>query len=129
MALAPLTATWAWMVLLALGLSAFPMFLGLLGLRSRTPETTVALATTAQWCGYLIMAVGPLGVGVLCGLTATTPGCSLAAVAVLGLVLSGWLATPPRYVDDEVFSRSSEEDADVREEAGTGPGQHHRQGG
>jgi hypothetical protein len=50
-------------------------------------------------------------------------------VAVLGLVLSGWLATRPGYVDDEVFSRSSEEDADVREEAVTGPGQHPRQGG
>jgi CP family cyanate transporter-like MFS transporter len=130
MALAPSTATWAWMVLLALGLSAFPMFLGLLGLRSRTPETTVALATTAQGCGYLIMAVGPLGVGVLRGLTGDYTGMFLlAAIAVLGLGLSGWLATRPRYVDDEVAGRFPEEDADVHAEAGTGPGPHPRQGG
>ena len=103
---------------------------GLLGLRSRTPETTVALATTAQGCGYLIMAVGPLGVGVLRGLTGDYTGMFLlAAIDVLGLGLSGWLATRPRYVDDEVAGRFPEEDADVHAEAGTGPGPHPRQGG
>ncbi len=106
------------------------MFLGLLGLRSRTPETTVALATTAQGCGHLIMAVGPLGVGVLRGLTGDYTGMFvLAAVAVLGLGLSGWLATRPRYVDDEVVGRFPQEDADVREEAVRSSGQHPRQGG
>ncbi len=106
------------------------MFLGLLGLRSRTPGTTVVLATTAQGCGHLIMAVGPLGVGVLRGLTGDHTGMfALAGVAVLGLLVSGWLATRPRYVDDEVVGRSPEEDADVREEAVTSSGRHPRQGG
>lgn len=103
LALAPLTATWAWMVLLALGLAAFPMFLTLLGIRARTPEATVALATTAQGWGYLVMGIGPLGVGVLHELTGDYTGMfALAGAAVLGLLVSGWLATRPRVVDDEV---------------------------
>jgi CP family cyanate transporter-like MFS transporter len=112
MALAPLTATWVWMVLLALGLAAFPMFLALLGLRARTPESTVALATAAQGWGYLIMGIGPLGVGVLHDLTGDYTGMfALAAVAVLGLLVSGWLATRPRFVDDEVVGPSVERHA------------------
>ena len=48
---------------------------------------------------------------------------------MLGLLLSGWLATRPRCVDDEVAGRSPEEDAGVREQAVTGPGPHPWQGG
>jgi CP family cyanate transporter-like MFS transporter len=112
MALAPLTVTWLWMVLLALSLSAFPMCLTLLGLRTRGPEATQALATTVQGCGYLLMSVGPLGVGVLRGLTDDYTGMfGLAAVVVIGLLISGWWATRPRYVEDEMPDRPRAADA------------------
>ena len=97
MALAPLTLTWLWMVLLALGMGAFAMCLTLLGLRARTPETTVALSTSVQGCGYLITASGPLLVGVLRGATGGYTGMFVViSVALTALLISGWVATRPR---------------------------------
>jgi MFS transporter, CP family, cyanate transporter len=121
MALAPLTLTWLWMVLLALGMGAFAMCLTLLGLRARTPETTVALSTSVQGCGYLITASGPLLVGVLRGATGGYTGMFVViSVALTALLISGWVATRPRFVEDEVPGCSGpERTEDVVEVAGT----------
>jgi CP family cyanate transporter-like MFS transporter len=121
MALAPLTFTWLWMVLLALGMGAFAMCLTLLGLRARTAETTVALSTSVQGCGYLLTGGGPLLVGVLRGHTGGYTGMFVViALALLALLVSGWVATRPRFVDDEVPGCSGPvRSEDVVEVAGT----------
>jgi CP family cyanate transporter-like MFS transporter len=100
---APLTAPWLWMALLAGGMASFSMVLTLIGLRARTPETTAALSTVAQGWGYLLAGAGPLLVGVLRGLTGNYDGMFvLLLVGIAGLMASGWLATRQEYVDDEV---------------------------
>jgi CP family cyanate transporter-like MFS transporter len=100
---APRTAPWLWMALLAVAMASFPMVLTLMGLRARTPETTAALSTYVQGWGYLISIPGPLLVGVLLGGTGSYAGMFvlvLAGVAVLAG--TGWMMTRDRYVDDEV---------------------------
>jgi MFS transporter, CP family, cyanate transporter len=101
--LAPTTAPWLWMTLLALGMGTFAMVLTLMGLRARTPETTAALSTVAQGWGYLLSGAGPLLVGVLRGSTGGYTGMFVLVLAgVAGLTATGWLVTRPRFVDDEV---------------------------
>jgi CP family cyanate transporter-like MFS transporter len=118
--LAPLSAPWLWMILLAFGMGSFAMVLTLIGLRARTPETTAALSTVAQSWGYVLAGAGPLLVGVLRGTTGDYTGMFVLMLAgVGGLTVTGWLATRQRYVDDEVPGWSSgRECADVLSVAG-----------
>ncbi len=90
------------MVLLALGLAGFPMFLTPLGIRRARPQATVVPTTTAQGGGYLPMGIGPLGVGVPHELTGDCTGMFALAATVLGVLVSGWLATRPHVVNGEV---------------------------
>jgi CP family cyanate transporter-like MFS transporter len=100
---APLAAPLLWMVILAVGMGAFPMVLTLIGLRARAPETVAALSTVTQSWGYLLAASGPLLVGVLRGATGSYAGMFvLMAVCVAVLTGTGWLVTRHRYVEDEV---------------------------
>ena len=101
--LAPRTAPWLWMVVLAVAMALFPMILTLIGLRARTPETTAALSTFVQSWGYAIAGAGPLLVGVLRGVTGSyVPMFVLVLSGVAVLAWTGWLITRERYVDDEV---------------------------
>jgi CP family cyanate transporter-like MFS transporter len=101
--LSPLTASWLWMGMLALGMGTFSMVLTLLGLRARTPESTAALSTLAQGWGYALAAVGPLLVGVLRGVTGGYTGMFVLVYAAVALLLvTGWGVCRERYVDDEV---------------------------
>jgi CP family cyanate transporter-like MFS transporter len=103
LATAPLTATWLWVSLLALGMGTFAMVLTLLGLRARTPESTAALSTVTQGVGYVLAGVGPLLVGVLRGLTGGYTGMFvLVFVGVALLLVTGWGVCRERYVDDEL---------------------------
>ena len=100
---APLTATWLWMSVLALGMGTFAMVLTLLGLRARTPESTAALSTLTQGWGYAMAGVGPLLVGVLRGVTGGYTGMFVLVYAGVALLLvTGWGVCRERYVDDEV---------------------------
>jgi CP family cyanate transporter-like MFS transporter len=120
----PLSVPWLWMGLLGVAMGTFAMVLTLIGLRSRTPETTAALSTATQGWGYLIAAAGPLLVGVLRGLTGGYPGMFVLGVAGIALMtVTGWQVTRQRYVDDEVPGRSSagRRDEEVIEVAGTEP--------
>ena len=63
--LAPPTATWLWVALAGLGPLLFPLSLVLINLRSRTHSGAVALSASCSRRAYLIVAVGPLPVGVL----------------------------------------------------------------
>jgi cyanate permease len=91
------------MSLLGLGLGTFAMVLTLIPLRARTAETTAALATVTQGCGYLLAAAGPVLVGVLRGATGGYTGMFVLALAgVVVLTVLGRVVTRPRYVDDEM---------------------------
>lgn len=103
LAAAPLTATWLWVVLLGVGLGTFAMVLTLLGLRARTAESTAALSTVVQGCGYVLAGVGPLLVGVLRGLTGGYTGMFVMVyIGVALLLITGWVVCRERYVDDEL---------------------------
>lgn len=103
LAVAPLTATWLWVSLLAFGMGTFAMVLTLLGLRARTPESTAALSTVTQGVGYVLAGIGPLLVGVLRGVTGGYAGMFvLVYVGVALLLVTGWAVCRERYVDDEL---------------------------
>ena len=64
---------------------------------------------TQSW-GYLLAASGPLLVGVLRGVTGSYDGMfALMLVCVVVLVVTGWLATRQRYVEDDVPGWSAAE--------------------
>jgi MFS transporter, CP family, cyanate transporter len=120
----PLTVPWLWMGLLGVAMGTFAMVLTLIGLRTRTAETTAALSTATQGWGYLIAGAGPLLVGVLRGITGSYTGMFvLVVVGVALMTVTGWLVTRQTFVDDEVpgWSSAGPRDDDVIEVAGAEP--------
>jgi CP family cyanate transporter-like MFS transporter len=104
----PRSVPWLWMGLLGVAMGTFAMVLTLIGLRTRTPETTAALSTATQGWGYLIAAAGPLLVGILRGGTGSYTGMFvLVHVGIVLMAVTGWLVTRQRFVDDEVPGWSS----------------------
>jgi len=103
MAVAPVGGAWAWMVLTGIGSGQFPLALTMIGLRSRSSETTAALSAFVQSIGYIVAGSGPLLFGVLNDLTG---GWALPlALLFIGLaiaVAAGLRAALPRFVDDEM---------------------------
>ena len=71
---APQAAPWLWVVLLGLEPLLFPLTLVLLGLRTRTHEGSVALSGFVQSIGYAIVALFPVGIGLLHGATDSWTG-------------------------------------------------------
>lgn len=108
LAFAPLTASWAWAVLIGISQGTFPLILTMLGLRARTSEGTAALSGFAQSTGYLVAALGPFGMSVLHDLTGgwTVPLLCLVALAV-PLAAAGAGAARPSYVEDELGAQRS----------------------
>lgn len=104
--LAPNGGAALWMVLAGIGSGMFPMALTMIGLRSRTPETTNVLSAFVQAIGYIVAGSGPLLFGVLHGATGNwaLPLATL-WVALAIAVSAGWFACAPRYVDDEIARR------------------------
>jgi len=101
--LAPVAGAWLWAVLVGTAAAVFPIALVLIGLRARTSAGTAALSGFTQSVGYLIAAVGPLGVGVLYGLTGgwTIPLTALIVLVVPQLV-TGLLIARPAYIEDQL---------------------------
>jgi CP family cyanate transporter-like MFS transporter len=103
LAVAPRQGAVLWMLLVAVGQSAFPLILALIGLRSRTSAGTVALSAFAQSTGYLIAALGPITVGVLYDLS---HGWLAPIVVLMGALvvqaISGMAAARPRMLEDEI---------------------------
>lgn len=100
--LAPAFAPWLWVALAGLGPLLFPLALVLINLRTRTHSGAVALSGFVQSAGYLIVAIGPLAVGLLHD---ATDGwvwplvlllCSAVPAAIAGAVVAR-----PRYFEDE----------------------------
>jgi CP family cyanate transporter-like MFS transporter len=101
--LAPVGGAWLWMVFAGIGNGMFPLALTMIGLRSRTPETTGALSAFVQAIGYIVAGTGPLLFGVLYGATHSwVLPLSLLWIS-LGLAwITGLIACASTFVDDEI---------------------------
>ncbi|MFB9310363.1 CP family cyanate transporter-like MFS transporter [Agromyces hippuratus] len=100
--LVPGWATWLWVALAGIGPLLFPLALVLINLRTRTHAGSVALSGFVQSGGYLIVAVGPLVVGLLHEATGgwTWPILFLLASAVPAAI-AGVVVARPQYLEDE----------------------------
>ena len=100
---APVGGAWVWMVLSGIGNGMFPLALTMIGLRSRSPQTTAALSAFVQAIGYIVAGTGPLLFGVLFGATGSWVLPLTLLWVSLGLAwIAGLLACAHRYVDDEI---------------------------
>ncbi len=99
---APQAATWLWVVLLGTAPLLFPLTLVLLGLRTRTPETAVALSAFVQSLGYAVVALFPLGIGLIHGWTDSwTVPLVILAMVVLAAAPAGVVAARRHTVEDD----------------------------
>ncbi|KRE26194.1 MFS transporter [Agromyces sp. Soil535] len=101
--LVPTVATWLWVALAGLGPLFFPLALVLINLRSRTHAGAVALSGFVQSAGYLIVAVGPLAVGLLHQATGGWgwPLVFLLVASTVPAAIAGAVVARPRYFEDE----------------------------
>ena len=101
--LAPVGGAWLWMVLAGIGNGMFPLALTMIGLRTRTPESTGALSAFVQAIGYIVAGTGPLLFGVLYGVTHSWVLPLTLLWISLGLAwITGLIACRPTFVDDEI---------------------------
>jgi CP family cyanate transporter-like MFS transporter len=92
-----------WAALVGVGSGAFPLALTMIALRTRTADATASLSAFAQSVGYVLAGGGPLLVGVLHGRSGGWTGSFVLLFAALAvMVVAGWYASQPRYVEDEV---------------------------
>ncbi|MGH8792018.1 MAG: MFS transporter, partial [Stackebrandtia sp.] len=99
-------ATWAGVLLVAVGMGAFPLLLTLFGLRTKTPEGAASLAGFSQSGGYLVAGLGPLLVGVMYEAAGSwTPTFALLAAATAAHLVAGWRAAKPRLLEEELAVR------------------------
>ncbi|GAA2039719.1 MFS transporter [Agromyces tropicus] len=99
---APAAATWLWVALAGIGPLLFPLSLVLVNLRTRTHAGAVALSGFMQSVGYVIVALGPIAVGLLHEATGTwaVPMALLLATAVPALA-AGLVVSRARFLEDE----------------------------
>lgn len=97
--LAPMSAPLVWALLIGTGMSAFPLALVLISLRTRNAADTGQLSAMAQSIGYLIASCGPFLFGLLHDLTS---GWSASLVSILVVVVIqggiGVIAGRPRTI-------------------------------
>ncbi|GAA1802481.1 CynX/NimT family MFS transporter [Agromyces neolithicus] len=100
--LVPMVATWLWVALAGIGPMLFPLALVLINLRTRTHSGAVGLSAFVQSAGYLMVATGPLLVGILAEQTGdwVWPLLLLLASAV-PVAIAGAVVARPRYFEDE----------------------------
>ncbi|MBF4633173.1 MFS transporter [Agreia pratensis] len=112
--LAPAALPWIWVALIGAGPLTFPLVLVLVGLRSRTPEGTVALSGFTQGVGYALGALGPLLVGVLHDLSKgwTAPLVFLLVTLVV-IAVAGRVVARPRMLEDD-WHRTARDEAPQR---------------
>jgi CP family cyanate transporter-like MFS transporter len=105
---APVGGAWVWMTLVGLGSGMFPLALTMIGLRTRTAETTAALSAFVQAIGYIVAGTGPLLFGILYGATNGWGwSLSLLFVALALALVTGLAACRPHFVDDELAPSST----------------------
>lgn len=99
---APQAAPWLWIVLFGTTPLLFPLTLVLLGVRTRSHESAVALSTFVQSIGYAIVAIFPIGIGLLHDATDSWTGALIALAVVIASALpAGFIAARPHTVEDE----------------------------
>ncbi|MBD7958304.1 MFS transporter [Microbacterium sp. Sa4CUA7] len=99
---APQAAPALWVALLGLAPLLFPMILVMLGLRTRSHETAVALSGFVQSIGYAIAAVFPLAIGLLHDATGQwTPALWVLVGVVAAAIPAGYVITRARTVEEE----------------------------
>lgn len=104
--LAPGDGAVAWVVLLGLGVSTFPLCLTLVNVRTRTTEGSTALSGAMQGIGYGIACIGPLCIGLLYGGSGSWTSSYVVLFASLAVMLvSGFVACRPAALEDQVASR------------------------
>ena len=102
---APEAVPWLWIVLLGLEPLLFPLTLVLLGLRTRTHEGSVALSGFVQSIGYAIVAVFPVGIGVLHEATGSWTGPLIALAAVMVAAIPAGVIVARRATIEDVWER------------------------
>ncbi len=105
--LVPTLLPWLWVSLLGIGVpTLFPLVLVLIGVRTQSHETAVALSGFAQSAGYAAAAAIPLAFGLLHELSGgwTMPLLMLAVMTVL-IVPVGVVASRRRTIEQEWESR------------------------
>lgn len=102
--LLPEWGTWLWVALTGSAQLLFPLSLVLINVRTRTHSGAVALSGFVQSTGYLIVAVGPLVVGLLHEWSGgwTWPLSFLLLSAVPAAIAAGVIARPRFLEDDRV---------------------------
>jgi CP family cyanate transporter-like MFS transporter len=103
--LAPLVAPWLWVGLLGLAPLLFPLTLVLLGLRTRTHEGSVALSGFVQSIGYAIVALFPVGIGLLHGATDSWTGPLLVLAAVVAAAIPAGVVVARRTTVEDEWER------------------------
>jgi len=99
---APQAAPWLWVALLGLEPLLFPLTLVLLGLRARTHEGSVALSGFVQSIGYGIVALFPVGIGLLHDATDSwTAPLLVLAVVVAAAIPAGVVVARRMTIEDE----------------------------
>lgn len=103
--LAPTTLPWLWALLVAAGLSTFPLFLALLGLRATTTSGTAALSGFVQSVGYLLASTAPFLFGLLQEVTGgwTWPLVMLLVLTV-PMTITGLISCRGWSIEEEVSS-------------------------
>ena len=103
--LAPQAAPWLWIALLGLEPLLFPLTLVLLGLRSRTHEGSVALSGFVQSIGYAIVALFPIGIGLLHDATGSWTGPLLVLAVVIASAIPAGVVVSRRATIEDVWER------------------------
>ena len=99
---APQAAPWLWVVLIGLEPLLFPLTLVLLGLRARTHEGSVALSGFVQSIGYAIVALFPVGIGLLHGATGSwTAPLIVLAFVIAAAIPAGFVVARRTTIEDE----------------------------
>lgn len=100
---APAAAPVVWVIFLGVGPLLFPLCLALIGLRTHSPETAVAVSGFVQAIGYTLGALGPFVVGLIHSATGewVVPLAFLLATAAFGVIAAVILAKP-RFVEDDL---------------------------
>nr|WP_260860645.1 MFS transporter [Mycobacterium tilburgii] len=97
----PLTATLLWVLIVGLGQSTFAGALTLMNLRCRTGAAATALSGFVQGVGYMVACAGPLIFGVLHQVSGGWgPSFGVLVVTIAALLIGGYQACKPRYLED-----------------------------
>ncbi|WP_380164036.1 MFS transporter [Jannaschia sp. R86511] len=101
--LSPDVGAVAWVVMLGIGVSTFPLCLTLVNARTRTTAGSTVLSGAMQGVGYGIACIGPLGIGVLYASSGSWASSFVVLFASLVVLLvSGWVACRPGALEDQV---------------------------